>query len=214
MLACPSHSCTLAMSASWSSALVAAVARSECTPNPSMFTPTRFASAPYIVIDSDHIRVLTIGWESASGVPLEPSQTIRCVLTIVQELFDELLHVEVEHEYVYLFNPNVLSHYVASVGSGKRGKSTSPRPVLYFLLPYEDALVDLRKEVLIEGSVVDLFDVDYFTFVVHYLQTKFYPHTGRIPKITYRAGPGNLNSRKYRNFKRPFPAAITDRNPW
>jgi hypothetical protein len=30
MFACPSHSCTLAISAWWSSALVAAVARSEC----------------------------------------------------------------------------------------------------------------------------------------------------------------------------------------
>jgi hypothetical protein len=28
---------------SWSSALVAAVAHRECAPNPSMFTPTRFA---------------------------------------------------------------------------------------------------------------------------------------------------------------------------
>ena len=32
--ACPSHSCTLAMSASWDSALVAAVALSEYTHNP------------------------------------------------------------------------------------------------------------------------------------------------------------------------------------
>src|SRR5262249_14250362 len=31
MSACPSHSCTLAISAPWAKALVAAVARSECT---------------------------------------------------------------------------------------------------------------------------------------------------------------------------------------
>jgi hypothetical protein len=34
------------MSASWSSALVAAVARRECAPNPSMFTPTRLLPSP------------------------------------------------------------------------------------------------------------------------------------------------------------------------
>src|SRR5882672_10449351 len=44
--ACPSHSCTLPISAPWAKALVAAVARKECTQNPrtSVVIPT---SLPY-----------------------------------------------------------------------------------------------------------------------------------------------------------------------
>ena len=56
MLACPSHFCTLAMSAPLSRALVAAVARSECTP-----TPCRFdAGLPGVVPDDALIHALGV----------------------------------------------------------------------------------------------------------------------------------------------------------